>query len=68
MNANRRDRPSRVPDVVGAAWQRLVDDLRAGIDPFATEVPFDEPLHGLQARELHEPSVFRQFFGGGLPA
>ena len=49
--------------------QRLVTDLlaaglaRHGPDAPSTFAPFDEPMSGLQTRELREPSVFSKFFG-----
>jgi len=48
--------------------QRFVNDvLAAGASPATdgidSQMPFDEPLSGLQTRELREPDVFRQLFG-----
>lgn len=49
--------------------QRFVNDVLAAGDSPTTDgldsrAPFDEPLAGLQTRELCEPGVFRQIFGG----
>ncbi len=49
--------------------QRLVTDLlaaglsRHGPDAPSAFAPFDEPMSGLQTRELREPAVFSRFFG-----
>lgn len=49
--------------------QRFVSDvLGAGASPstdgLESRAPFDEPLLGLRTRELREPAVFHQLFGG----
>lgn len=35
----------------------------AGLDALPPSEPFREALQGLQTREVHEPEVFRVFFG-----
>ena len=35
----------------------------AEFDPMPPSQPFREPLRGLALREVHEPDVFRHFFG-----
>ena len=44
-------------------WDRMVTDLRAGLDPFPASDPFDEPMSGLQTRELHGDDLFVSLFG-----
>ena len=49
--------------------QRFVTDVLAAGNSPATDgldsrAPFDEPMSGLQTRELCEPQLFRQLFGG----
>jgi len=54
-----------VPSLRGiGVWDRMVDDLRAGLDPFASAEPFVEALSGLQTRELQDADVFLRLFGG----
>jgi len=45
------------------SWDRMVADLRVGLDPFPSSEPFDEPLTGLQTRELQGADVFQRLFG-----
>jgi hypothetical protein len=40
-----------------------VETVVAGLDPMPPSEPFREALQGLQTREVHEPEVFRVFFG-----
>jgi len=54
-----------------AETRRLVSDLlaaQAAREALSSPVPFDEPLSGLQTRELREPDVFSRFFGGRASA
>jgi hypothetical protein len=49
--------------------QRFVTDVLAAggspsTDGLDSQAPFDEPMNGLRTRELREPGVFRQLFGG----
>jgi hypothetical protein len=51
------------PAVRSAAIRdRVVRELRAGIDPVEPEALFAEPLSGLHMREIAEPDVFCQYF------
>ena len=45
----------------GAAWSAT---MPAGLDPLREPEPFRETLNGMATREVHEPDVFRHFFGG----
>lgn len=42
-----------------SAWE---ETRPAALEPLAAS-PFQEKLHGLAIREVHEPEVFRHFFG-----
>ena len=45
-------------------WDRMVHDLRAGLDPFAaSDEPFVESLSGLEMRELQGAELFDSLFG-----
>lgn len=46
-----------------ATWERVVDDLKEGVDGFLDEPAFEETLSGLQMRELSNPAVFHRLFG-----
>ncbi len=37
--------------------------MPAPLDMPMVSAPFQEPLHGLAIREVHEPELFRHFFG-----
>ncbi len=43
-----------------SAW---VNTLPADLDSLLPAQPFEETLSGLVQREVHEPDVFRHFFG-----
>jgi len=45
----------------GAAWSST---MPAGLDLLPEPEPFHEALNGMAMREVHEPDVFRHFFGG----
>ena len=50
----------RIAAATGAPW----DATRpADLDAGAPSQPFREPVHGVAMREVHEPDVFRHFFG-----
>jgi hypothetical protein len=51
---------TRQPDGAAPVW---VETVVAGLDPMPPSEPFREALEGLQTREVHEPEVFRLFFG-----
>ena len=44
----------------GAAWSAT---MPAALDPLREPEPFREMLNGMAMREVHEPEVFRHFFG-----
>ncbi len=44
----------------GAAWSAT---MPAALDPLREPEPFRETLNGMAMREVHEPEVFRHFFG-----
>lgn len=46
-----------------AAAPVWVETMAADLDFTPPSEPFREPLQGLQTREVHEPEVFRLFFG-----
>jgi len=74
MNTDNTPRHHRLARRVGfvstlraiGSWDRMVDDLRVGVDPFASSEPFVEPLSGLQTRELQGKDVFHRLFGAGF--
>ena len=43
-----------------AAWSAT---MPAALDPLREPEPFRETLNGMAMREVHEPEVFRHFFG-----
>jgi hypothetical protein len=61
----------RAPGAAGAAAitspkpraQVWAETLPACLDPLTPSGPFREPLEGMMTREVHEPDVFRHFFG-----
>jgi hypothetical protein len=48
-----------------SAWDNTAP---AGLDDLPPPEPFQETLSGLVQREVHEPDVFRHFFGARVPA
>lgn len=48
-----------------APWESTVP---APLDALPASTPFREPLAGLATREVHEPDLFRHFFGPGADA
>jgi hypothetical protein len=48
-----------------SAWDNTAP---AGLDELPPAEPFQETLSGLVQREVHEPDVFRHFFGAHAPA
>ncbi len=53
-----------VPPAVrtAAIRERVVRELRAGIDPVEPDALFAEPLSGLHMREIAEPDIFSRYF------
>ncbi|MES2888791.1 MAG: hypothetical protein V4739_12390 [Pseudomonadota bacterium] len=51
-----------VPSVLGGAWDHT---MPAELDVTSPSGPFREALQGLSMREVHEPELFRHFFGEG---
>lgn len=51
---------TREGEAAAPVW---VDTVAARLEPMLQSEPFREALQGLQTRELHEPEVFRVFFG-----
>lgn len=52
---------TRHADGAAPVW---VETVVAGLDPvLPPSEPFREAMEGLQTREVHEPEVFRVFFG-----
>ncbi len=81
---NGHDDWADLPTLADAVEQRFVDEARsrqltaqfnsawdntapADLDALPPE-PFQETLSGLVQREVHEPDVFRHFFGPRIPA
>ncbi len=81
---NGHDDWADLPTLAETVSQRLVDEARsrqltaqfnsawdntapADLDALPPE-PFQETLSGLVQREVHEPDVFRHFFGARIPA
>lgn len=48
-----------------SAWDNTAP---ADLDDLLPPEPFQETLSGLVQREVHEPDVFRHFFGARVPA
>jgi hypothetical protein len=48
------------PGSAAAAW---IETLSSEFDFTPPSEPFREPLKGLHTREVHEPDIFRLFFG-----
>ncbi len=48
------------PSEFGPAW---TSTMPASLDPQREPEPFRETLNGMVMREVHEPEVFRHFFG-----
>ncbi|HEU4458689.1 MAG TPA: hypothetical protein VFR90_06160 [Methylibium sp.] len=55
-----RPSPARAEAIGAPVW---VETMPADLDFTPPSEPFCEPLAGLQTREVHEPEVFRLFFG-----
>ena len=53
-------RPAAAPTHFNSAW---TNTLPADLVDMAPSEPFRETLRGLVMREVHEPEVFRHFFG-----
>lgn len=47
-------------DTAPVAW---AETMASSLDMLPPSEPFREPLEGLQTREVHEPDIFRLFFG-----
>lgn len=52
-----------VPSVLGGAWDHT---MPAELDVPSPSSLFRETLQGLSMREVHEPELFRHFFGDAL--
>ena len=50
--------------VFAAPWNST---MAATLDTLPPSQPFSEALHGMAMREVHEPDVFRHFFGPAAP-
>ncbi|KQW68715.1 hypothetical protein [Methylibium sp. Root1272] len=48
---------------IDAASPPWVETMAAGLDLLPPSEPFREAFQGLHTREVHEPEVFRLFFG-----
>lgn len=50
-------------DAPGSATAAWIETLSSELDFTPPSEPFSEPLKGLHTREVHEPDIFRLFFG-----